>query len=200
MDRLIIFAFATLLGALWLLTRWSDEVIRGPGVLVRGSPLQENHRKKTPPVIMGNWRLEPVASYQIEARVLEVENYDSDEIDELVPLDFLLGWGPMSDSGLIEKLDLGISRRYATWRYWGEAPASMKTISEHASNHHLVPADSSIRELLEGVRAGHIVTMRGELVNIHSKVGHEFFRSSLTRTDSGPGACEVMLVRSVSVR
>ena len=200
MDRLIIFAFTILLGALWLLTRWSDEVERGPGVLVRQSPIQENYRKEAPPVIIGNWKLKPMAIYQVEARVLEIEDYDSADVDELVPFDFLLGWGPMSDSALIDKLELGISNRYATWRYWGEAPASLKTISQHASNHHLVPADPQVRERLEEVRAGHIVTMRGELVNIQSTTGEEAFRSSLTRTDSGPGACEVMLVRSISIR
>lgn len=198
MDRF--FIFTALLAAFWLLSQWSGEVSHGPGVLVPSVPEQSNYRKDPAEIRMDKWQIQPVAEYRVDARVLEIQDYDEYDIDELVPLDFLLGWGPMSDSAVIQKLDLGISNRYATWRWWGSAPLPKDVISEHASNHHLLPATPAIRQQLQSVRVGDIITLRGELVNIRSSTGREQFRSSLTRKDSGPGACEVMLVKSVGIR
>lgn len=198
MDRFLV--FTALLGAFWLLTQWAGEVDHGPGVLAPSDPQQTNHRKAVPELQMKGWKITPVADYRVDARVLKIKSYDEYDIDELVPLDFLLGWGCMSDSTVIGELDLAISNRYATWRWWGAPPRPADEISQHASNHHLLPANDTVRRSLESVRVGDIVTLRGELVNIRSTSGREHFRSSLTRTDTGPGACEVMLVKSVGIR
>jgi hypothetical protein len=199
MDRF--FVFTILLCVFWMMTRWSSEPSHGPGVLIKAEPQQSNYRQTKPALPMKGWLVEPVADYVIQARVLEAADYDSYPIDELVPRDLLLGWGPMSDSAVVEKLELNISNRYATWRWWGQPPIPGSSISQHASNHHLVPANDHVREQLGAVRTGHLVTLRGELVNIRkSSSSQPDFVSSLTRHDTGPGACEVMLVKSLVVR
>lgn len=198
MDRFIV--FTAILGAFWLLTNWADKVDHGPGVLAPNEPEQSRYHTERATISMGTWKLKPVASYKLTARVAKVKAYDDSEIDNLVPLDFLLGWGPMSDSTHLDELDLNISNRYATWRWWGKPPLDACDISEHMSNHHLVPANDTIRNRLHSVREGDIVTLEGELVNIQDHSGQTHFRSSLTRTDTGPGACEVMLVNFIGIR
>jgi len=198
MDRFIV--FTAILGAFWLLSQWAGEVHHAPGVLAPLDPVQEDYRTDRSTLLLDGWKLSPVAAYKVTARVLKTKGYDSAPIDYLVPVDFLLGWGPMSDTSIIDKLELNISNRYATWRWWGAPPIAPGEISSHASNHHLVPANDLIRQRLNAVRTGDIVTLEGELVNIQDTGGHTHYRTSLTRTDTGPGACEVMLVKFVGVR
>ncbi len=198
MDRLIV--FTAIFGAFWLLSQWAGEVHHAPGVLVPLDPSQENYPSDSRGFHLDGWNLSPVASYKITARVLKTRDYDSTPIDKLVPLDLLLGWGPMSDTAVIDKLALRISNRYATWRWWGQPPISPEEISLHTSNHHLVPANDLIRQQLQAIRTGDIVTLHGELVNISDTTGRLHYRSSLSRSDTGPGACEVMLVKFVSIR
>jgi hypothetical protein len=198
MDRFII--FITIVGAFWLLSDWASEVNPAPGVLAPSEPAQSTYRTARSVLPMQGWRLTPVADYRVTARVLEIEDYHSSAIDELIPLDFLLGWGPMSDSSNIDPLDLRISDRYATWRWYGPHPVDRGTMNDHMANHHLIPLNEVIQRQLESVRVGHVVMLTGELVNVQDAAGTQHFRSSLSRSDSGPGACEVMLVKSVGIR
>ena len=60
-------------------------------------------------------------------------------------------------------------------------------------------ADDAIRGELFSVREGQVVTLRGYLVEARGGDGFRW-KSSLTRNDTGGGACELMLVESVAVR
>ena len=196
------FALAALfVGALWLVTKLTGPIERPPGVLVKGDPVQVDYPDGyKPDIIKKGWIIKPLASYRVEARVLEKETYDSYPQDELAPVDLLLGWGPMSDSGVLEKMDFRIYNRYATWRWGGEPPLKKSEIARHAANTHIIPASDSVARQLDQIRIGSIVTIRGELVEFKSATGPERVVSSLTRDDTGPGACEVVYVTSITVR
>ena len=68
-----------------------------------------------------------------------------------------------------------------------------------SANVHLIPADANVKRSLDRVRVGTIVTLRGQLVEATRADGWRW-TSSLTREDSGAGACELMLVREVGRR
>jgi hypothetical protein len=55
-----------------------------------------------------------------------------------------------------------------------------------------------VRKVLAGVRAGSLVEFRGRLVDIEGKEGG--MRTSLTRDDTGAGACEILLTSSAHIR
>jgi hypothetical protein len=198
MTRLIFFAAS--LAAVYLMLQVFGDIHHPPGVLISKEPEQLSYKVKSPIFELGAWKLEPLAHFKTEARVLVIKEYDSYPIDELAPFDFLLGWGLMSDSAIIDQLDLKIANRFGSWRWWGEAPAKLEEISHHAANTHLIPANESIREQLATVRVGDLITLWGELVVVRDQSGRECFRSSLSRTDGGPGACEVVHVTSIQVR
>ena len=63
----------------------------------------------------------------------------------------------------------------------------------------MIPADARIRVQLEALRVGDVVRLTGILVDGKRDDG-AWIHTSLTRLDSGPGACEVMLVQSVELR
>ena len=68
----------------------------------------------------------------------------------------------------------------------------------HAANTHLVPADAGVRRQLAKIRRGQVVQLQGLLVDARAADGWRW-QTSLTREDSGAGACELFWVQSVSV-
>ena len=64
---------------------------------------------------------------------------------------------------------------------------------------HLIPADAAVARAIARVRVGAIVTLRGHLVEARRTDGWRW-RSSLTREDSGAGACELVLVDALETR
>jgi hypothetical protein len=63
---------------------------------------------------------------------------------------------------------------------------------------HLIPATEQIASLCKSLRTGSLVHLGGELVEATGPdIGT--WRSSLSRTDTGNGACELMWVKEVTV-
>ena len=70
-------------------------------------------------------------------------------------------------------------------------------ITRSATNAHLIPADDAIRAALFSMSPGSVVEIRGLLVNAKAEDGF-YWNSSLSRTDSGAGACELIYVTRAS--
>ncbi len=68
-----------------------------------------------------------------------------------------------------------------------------------SANMHLVPANDAVADALAAVDAGDRVRIDGWLVQIDATDGWRW-RSSLTREDSGAGACELIYVCAVTRR
>jgi hypothetical protein len=147
----------------------------------------------------GRWELTPRADYEITARILSREDYRFDHLADLAPQDLALGWGPMSDNQVLGAFDIEQSARFYSWRPHGILPVPRETVVSHSANTHLIPADDHIRAQLARLRVGEVVHLGGVLVDGRRDDG-AWIRTSLTRTDSGAGACEVLLVRSVEVQ
>ena len=64
---------------------------------------------------------------------------------------------------------------------------------------HMIPADGNVERTLESVRPGQVVNFNGYLVEAKSSDGWHW-RSSLSRNDTGNGACELVYVKSIWVR
>lgn len=63
---------------------------------------------------------------------------------------------------------------------------------------HMVPADAAVARALKRVRVGDVVTLDGYLIEA-DKPGGWKWRSSLTREDTGSGACELVYVRDIVI-
>ena len=149
-------------------------------------------------VAHGRWMLTPRARYDITARILSREDYRFDPMSDLVPEDLALGWGPMSDNRVLRAFVISQSARFYSWRPLKRLPIPRQDVIEHSANTHVIPADSRIRSLLERLRVGQVVHLTGMLVDGTRDDGAHI-HTSLTRTDSGAGACEIMLVEEVEV-
>jgi hypothetical protein len=123
-------------------------------------------------------------------------DYSLGELAALVPTDFAVGWGPMSDSAVLQKVQISQANRFYFWRTetW---PVSREQIETHSANWHVIPGNESVRATLQHLRVGSVVELRGELVDIDGREGG--MRTSLTRGDTGAGACEILLASSARI-
>ncbi len=170
-------------------------IARAAGVLVDDEPHQSEPSSREP-ITHGDYQLTPLADYDIEARVLSREDYSIDAGSSLSPTDLAVGWKRMSDSAVIEQLDLSQSARFLTYRWSRQPPIPQTEIDTSAANMHMIPADGTIARQLGKIRQGAIVRLRGQLVEAKRGDGFQW-RSSLTRNDTGAGACELFLVDSI---
>ena len=191
-----IFIALVLFGAWQLLG--SSEVTAPPGSIAPKNPIQTTP-SATQNYTMGGYSLKPLANFNIEARVLSKESYSIGREAELSPLDLALGWGAMSDSSVLAKLSISQGGRFYYYRWENEPPIPPEQISSHSANMHLIPANSDVKKKMHDVRAGQVVRLVGQLVEARASDGW-YWRSSLTREDTGAGACELFRVESISVR
>lgn len=172
-------------------------VTHGPGVLAAAEPLQRPPRD-TAPVQHGDYTLTPLADFEVEARVLARADYHLDELSALVPTDLALGWGRMSDSAVLAQLRISQSARFYHYGWRGTPPIPAVEIGRSSANMHFIPADAGVAGQLARIREGQVVRLGGQLVDVARADGWHA-RSSLTRADSGAGACEIVLLREVWV-
>ena len=182
----------------WGAWHWfSNRAVGVPdGVLVADEPQQtlvSNGEK----IQHGRWTLTVRATYQITARVLGRETYNFDAMSDLVPQDIALGWGPMSDSRILRSMEMSQENRFFNWRITARTLIPMPLIITHAANTHVIPASPAIARRLLRLRPGEVVTLSGDLVDAKRDDGR-WVNTSLTREDTGAGACEVMWVTDVS--
>lgn len=136
---------------------------------------------------------EAKARYRVAARVLSRERYYMGWGGDVAPLDLALGWGEMSDPAVDEVIDWGQGFRWYTWSLEKGSSFTNADVAPQSANVHLVPASQNLKRALLSLDAGDIVQLEGFLVNIRGPEG-QYWRSSLTRRDTGGGSCELLYV------
>ena len=176
----------------WISTR---DIERPPGVLAAEDPVQVEI-DSAQAVEHEGFHLLPRAEFSATVRVLRREDYSRGPFAGLMPTDFAVGWGPMSDSAVLSGIEISQGNRFYYWRTesW---PIERRDIERHSANWHVIAADDSVRKVLSGLRAGSLVELKGRLVDIEGPEGG--MRTSMTRNDTGAGACEILLAVSASV-
>jgi hypothetical protein len=167
----------------------------GNGVIASQQPLQNSTNSSN--FDFNGYKITPLESFQIEARVLATERYSIGREADLSPVDLALGWGKMSDEAILSKIKISQSNRFYYWRV-DEFPIPRREIETQSANMHMIPADAQIEKTLKSIRPGQLVKLSGDLVQVNASDGWHW-KSSLTREDTGAGACEVIYVKTISV-
>lgn len=171
-----------------------------PGVIAPEAPEQRDlGADEARPRRRASFTATPRAHLAGAVRVLSKEGYAVDPIAPAVPFDLAVGWGPMSDSAVLGRLDISQSARFYTWRHDGAPPLPDREINRHSANWHLVPGDPDVERSLARVRVGDVVEIEGLLVDLERDDGG-MARTSLRRDDTGAGACEIIWVERFRVR
>ena len=174
---------------------WSGrEISRPAGVLVAEEPVQREVSTTRTAEKAGH-RIAFLASFDVRARVLATERYWFDRGAALAPVDLALGWGAMSNSEVLRQLTIFQGGRFYNW--WAKTlPIARDLIETQSANMHMIPANGDVERRLKGLRAGNLVRIRGFLVEVTDRNGFRW-KSSLTRNDTGGGACELVWVESL---
>ena len=176
---------------------YPETVITFPsGITAPDQPNQVN-MTETKEWKLDDYNFKALAEYQIKARVLSRNNFSVGEESELSPLDLALGWGPMSDQSVIDKIDISQSNR---WYHWQAdlLPIPKREISLNSANVHIVPKDEVVKEKFDKVYKGSLIEMKGYLVEITKKDGWHW-KSSVRRDDTGGGSCELFWVEDLQI-
>ncbi len=191
--------FLLLICALGAWFAWRDRPIeQPPGVLAPDVPRQQRLNAAAPTFRKDRYEIKALAEFTIEARVLGREDYRFDAGADLAPVDLTLGWGPMSDSAVLAQITVHQRNRFYYW-HTATFPIPRREIETHSANMHLIPASRAVADQLKSVRAGQIVSLSGYLVDVRRDDGWRW-RSSLSRDDTGAGACELVWVKTVALR
>jgi hypothetical protein len=143
----------------------------------------------------------PLADYVLRGVVVSRERYHSGWNAALAPCDVAVVWGELAADGVWRKLDWSQSNRWYFWRWHGEQPFSNSVVAKNSSNTHLVPASSEVARAARSLAPGDVTELTGELVRIDGRRGQEkvWWKSSLTRDDTGDGSCELLYLRRLRV-
>lgn len=191
----------------WWLQRVPDAPAAAPGSTVScpppprvasgEAPLQSPVPGDFGAIALAPATLEPLAGFSLQARVLSREDYAFGRESDLSPTDLALGWGRMREDAVLGQLDISQSNRWYHYRWQGAPPIPVKEIVRSSANMHMIPSDATVAKELARVRAGDQVRIDGWLVEAGAPDGWRW-RSSLSREDSGQGACEVVYVCSIA--
>ena len=196
MVKWLIVLVLLLSSAYWFFS--SRDIRHPPGIIAPDEPTQT--MIKSPE----NWQergytFTPLAEYSGKLRVLHTRHYTEDRAAELSPVDLAVGWGSMSDQAVIDGFSITQNGRWFYFSWSGKPPIDPNEVYTHAANTHMIPANKEIERTLLQVRAGNIVEFSGVLVSVLGPDGYRWV-SSLSRSDTGSGACEVLYVKSLKIK
>ena len=180
----------------WQFSQGNNQVSLGPEISVTEPPKQTTIIN---PISFqhDSYQITPLAEFSLQAKVLGRENYWLDRESELSPTDLALGWQTMSDETVLSQINISQSNR---WYYWQvEAfPIPRRELEKQSANMHIVPADEHVAVLLRQVKSGQVIKLEGQLIKAQAADGWRW-QSSLTREDTGAGACELVYVTTLEV-
>lgn len=162
-----------------------------------GQPPLQHDLDQPLTIQIDDYLLTLIADFQLEARVLGRRDYRRDAGSRLAPIDLALGWGPMAQADVIDQIAIRQRGRFYFWRV-ETYPIEHHDIVRNSANMHMIPASPAVFAELQRAERDRHIRLRGFLVNVDRADGWRW-RTSTTRTDSGDGACELVLVTAVQV-
>ena len=143
----------------------------------------------------------PLAHYVLRGVVVSSESYRTGWNSNLSPCDVAVAWGELAADDAWQKLAWSQSGRWYYWRWHGRQPFTNEEVVRCSSNTHLVPASSDVASAARSLTPGDIAELGGELVRIDGRKGQGkvWWKSSLSRNDTGDGSCELLYLRRLRV-
>ncbi len=147
----------------------------------------------------GTMKLTPKADYDITARIVHKKKYRSGWSGEISRYDLALAWGKLNHEHVMPHIKYGQSGRWYSFRYDASCPVPISYIERHSANTHVIHASENLLYLLHTLKTGDLIRMEGYLVYAdgYEKGRETHWHSSLTRNDTGGGACEVFYVNRI---
>lgn len=155
------------------------------------------------------YKVTKLYDYEIAGLVVHKLDYTWFSIsksDSVFPLDLCLIWGGNVKSKVYQSKNLTFSQdmRFCFYQWWGD----LNFNPHELSNNHLLIKDDETKKKIDNILTGDQVRVKGQLVNVEARnlgspgeFDPAYFKSdsSTTRTDTGAGACEIILATDVEI-
>lgn len=171
-------------------------------------PLQTATREKPFTTEAGGQNYVVIPRYDYELEGVVVSLHDSDEFldithhrrwqDYINLRDLCVIWGDNVRNGVYREMEFH-NGTWTCWFSWPSHQVGSRFDASQLSNNHLLIDDDDIRQALMQSEPGDHIRMEGMLVE-YQNPGNGFHRgTSVTRTDTGNGACETIYVNEFEV-
>lgn len=137
-----------------------------------------------------------LAEYTVEGVIKSKKQY-TDYSSQIAPYDVALAWGSLNEKEIDKHISYSQSGRWYYYNFSRDVSVSSSYIAEHSANVHLINQDLLILKKIKDLKVNDHIRLTGYLVNVNFDNGT--WESSLTRTDTGNGACEIMYVTGVEL-
>ena len=145
-------------------------------------------------------KITPLADFDITGIVVSTKKYHSGFDAKVVPLDIGIVWGDVAKEEYLRHIHFEQIVRFLRYRFTGAVPFDYDYLNKNVANIHVMSANSKLKRVLNSIKKNDKVQLKGYLIHISSINDSRYYRrSSLTRDDTGDGACEVMWVNYVRV-
>lgn len=168
------------------------------GALVYQEPFQKDVEKVLYTFEVDDAVLVPVALFDVSGVILGKKRYLPWRDYSFAPWDIGIGWRQMSDPSILDHVDFWQASRFMYFRYGKNAPVTKSDIIPNSTNIHVIPANDQVRKKISQIKEGNIVRLTGFLVNVIEN--GEVIKTSMTRMDTGAGACEILYVQDVDLK
>ncbi|MDD5730275.1 MAG: hypothetical protein PHN57_04030 [Candidatus Omnitrophica bacterium] len=157
------------------------------------------------------YRLDPLYDYEISALLVSKITYKGLSIHRVAsvfPADLCLIWGSNVKNKVYKNWSIRFSQdcRWCNVQWNGDVEFNQQEFS----NNHLLINDRKLEAKIRSLVAGDQVTLSGKLVNVKADIAGNAkadiynpntltWNTSVSRKDTGAGACEVIYVEDVTV-
>lgn len=145
--------------------------------------------------------LELLYKFKMEARVVSAKKYSWDDMSNTMTHDLGVVWGTISETKNFNQIQWDQSNRFLIYSIREDIIpklGGLDYINSHTANIHLIPKDWTIESTLNKIKDYDIVSIEGYLTDVRK--GNKIVYTSDSRTDNGPGACEVIYVEKVNIK
>ena len=167
-------------------------------------PIQEPCTANEPIIIEmknAHFTLTPLAEYKLSGMVVSKETYSFDWNGTISPIDLAIVWGKLTEPESKRYVSYSQSGRWYFYQYKPGSPFDNHYIISHSSNNHIIPANENIKRAVKAVKKKDLIVLEGFLVSLKGtyKGGTVTWNTSLSRTDTGNGSCELFYVTKVRI-
>ena len=105
----------------------------------------------------------------------------------------------MTDHDMLSNISMHHNKRIFSFDCTAQCSIDQKIMAANISSNHIIPADETVRAILESLQPGQFVNLTGYLVNMTNPNSGERWLTSLSRTDTGPEAAEIFWIETARV-
>ncbi len=149
------------------------------------------------------YQIQPLYDYDIYGMVVSYRHHNSSYGlhklwgDHLNVADFCVVWRNNAFEAQLDKIDFSNGQFTCNFKTTNQLAWESFNMSQ-LSNNHLLTADSYVRDQLEDIHIGDQIRIRGWLSTYRNDQG-DSRDTSITRNDTGNGACETIFVNQVDI-